>query len=103
MIVDAADTIELVNLEAERLFGYDRDELLGRPIEILVPERFRPQHAREAANYLTAPRARPMGIGVESWARRRDGTEVPVEISSHRSRPTRECSCQPQSETLCRG
>jgi PAS domain S-box-containing protein len=81
VIVDAAGTIELINGEAERLFGYDRDELLGRPLEILVPERFRPQHESELARYFTAPRARPMGIGLDLWARRRDGTQVPVEIS----------------------
>src|SRR6185436_4288978 len=73
--------IMLVNAQTERLFGYRRDELLGQPIERLIPERFHPQHVRHRAGYITAPRTRPMGSDLELYARRKDGTEFPVEIS----------------------
>lgn len=78
---DRSGRIALVNSQAERLFGYQREELLGQPIELLVPERFRELHARQRESYTAAPRTRPMGVGLELYARRRDGTEVPVEIS----------------------
>ncbi|ABW15775.1 PAS/PAC sensor hybrid histidine kinase [Parafrankia sp. EAN1pec] len=73
--------IALVNAQAERLFGYDRDELVGQPMEILVPEALRGAHPARRGAYLSDPRPRPMGAGVELAARRRDGTEFPAEIS----------------------
>jgi PAS domain S-box-containing protein len=73
--------IALVNTQAERLFGYDRSELLGQPIEILLPERVRAAHVRHRPRYLRAPTIRPMGGGLELTARRKDGTEFPAEIS----------------------
>jgi PAS domain S-box-containing protein len=81
IVCAASGTIVLVNAEAERMFGYARDELVGQSIEILVPERFRPQHTHERDAYTRAPRTRPMGLGRELLGRRRDGSEFPVEIS----------------------
>ena len=81
IVADAQERIVLVNLEAERMFGYARGELRGQPIEVLIPERVRPQHAGHVANYASAPRVRPMGIGRELVGRRKDGTELPIEIS----------------------
>ncbi len=74
-------TIWLVNAQVERLFGYRREELLGQPVEILVPARFREAHAQHRERYLAAPRPRPMGAGLDLLGRRKDGSEFPVEIS----------------------
>ncbi|WP_432825038.1 PAS domain S-box protein [Dactylosporangium sp. CA-092794] len=79
--VDAAGTIVLVNAQAERLFGYRRDELLGQPVELLVPQAAREQHPRHRSGYFTDPVARPMGAGKQLAGRRKDGTEFPAEIS----------------------
>ncbi len=79
--VNAAGAIVLVNGQVEKIFGYQRDELLGQPVEILVPERFREKHAADRAGYFTQSRARPMGAGLDLTGRRKDGSEVPVEIS----------------------
>jgi PAS domain S-box-containing protein len=81
VIVDDHGHIELVNAQAEQLFGYTRSELVGQPIELLVPERARGAHVGHRRNYLRAPGTRPMGAGIELYARRKDGTELPVEIS----------------------
>lgn len=70
-----------LNPAAERMFGYGRDDLLGEEIEILVPDRLRSVHVEERAGYMARPHPRPMGIGLELWGRRRDGSEFPVEIS----------------------
>jgi PAS domain S-box-containing protein len=80
VMVDGQGTIVLVNLEAERMFGYPRGELVDQPIEVLVPERFRNQHPGERAHFLSSPRSRRMGAGRELFARRKDGTEFPIEI-----------------------
>jgi PAS domain S-box-containing protein len=74
-------TITLVNAQAERLFEYPRDELLGRPIEILVPDRVHDVHPGHRSRYFSHPRPRPMGAGMQLVARRKDGTEFPAEIS----------------------
>jgi len=79
--VDGAGRIVLVNDAAERLFGYGRLELLGQPLEILVPERLRVSHERQRLGYMADPELRPMGEGLLLRARRRDGTEFPTEIS----------------------
>jgi PAS domain S-box-containing protein len=79
--VDEHGTIVLVNSQVEHLFGYTREELLGQSIEVLVPERFRMAHLRYRAAYQQAPRTRPMGAGLALYARRKDGSEFPVEIS----------------------
>jgi PAS domain S-box-containing protein len=81
VVCDPQGRIVLVNAEAERMFGYSRDELRGKPIETLIPERARPQHAQHLAGYTAAPRLRPMGIGMELAGRRKDGTEIAIEIS----------------------
>lgn len=81
VIVNSAGQIEIVNAQAEAVLGYRRDELMGQKVEVLVPERFREQHARDRAAYMAHPRNRPMGIHLELYARRKDAQEIPVEIS----------------------
>lgn len=81
VIVDRAGLIQEVNAETERLFGYRRDELLGKQVGLLVPERFRDRHPQHIDQYLRQPSTRPMGGGVELWALRKDGSEFSTEIS----------------------
>jgi PAS domain S-box-containing protein len=79
--VNPAGRIALVNAQAERLFGYTRDELVGQPVELLVPEQARAVHPGHRARYLSDPQPRPMGAGMELAGRRKDGSEFPAEIS----------------------
>ena len=81
VIIGHDGKIELVNSQTEKLFGYQREELLGQLVEILVPERFHAKHPGHRTSFFARPRARSMGVGLELNARRRDGTEFPVEIS----------------------
>lgn len=80
LMVNAAGIISLVNSQTEKLFGYREGELLGRPIEILLPERYRQQHAGYRRAYLADAEARTMGAGRELYAKRKDGSEFPVEV-----------------------
>ena len=79
-MIDAEGRIVLVNREVERLFGYSREELLGRPVETLVPERFHAAHPGYRGAFAEHPAVRNMGVGRELFGRRKDGSEVPVEI-----------------------
>lgn len=81
VIVDAQGHIVLVNAQTEQLFAYPRDEILGQPVEMLVPDGARSAHARHRAGFLQAPRKRTMAAGLELNGRRKDGSEFPVEIS----------------------
>jgi PAS domain S-box-containing protein len=82
MVCTAADgRVVLVNAEAERLFGYKREELIGQPVEILVPEAARGAHSEHRAGYAAAPRRRPMGANLPLAGRRRDASTFPAEIS----------------------
>jgi PAS domain S-box-containing protein len=80
VIVDGSGTITLVNRETERLFGYAREELLGKSVEILVPERFRSSHSGYREEFTERPSARRMGKRRDLYGLRKDGTEIPVEI-----------------------
>lgn len=81
VITDHNGIIQLVNARIEQLFGYSREEMIGQPVELMVPDRQRPAHTGHRAAFFGSPQARPMGAGLELWGRRKDGTEVPVEIS----------------------
>jgi PAS domain S-box-containing protein len=80
LMVGADGLMTLVNAQTERLFGYDRAELLGQRVEMLLPERFRGGHSGYRSGFFAALSARSMGVGRDLYAARRDGTEVPVEI-----------------------
>jgi PAS domain S-box-containing protein len=81
VIVDNYGMIRLVNAQTEEMFGYGRGELVGRPVEILLPQRFRADHPGHRLAYAARQQVRPMGAGLELFGLRRDGGEFPVEIS----------------------
>jgi PAS domain S-box-containing protein len=80
IVIDASGAIVLANREVERLFGYESDELIGRSIDALVPERFRAKHPGFRQGFFHSPQARPMGAGRDLFGLRKDGSEIPVEI-----------------------
>jgi PAS domain S-box-containing protein len=81
VLVDARGTIVLVNNQTLSLFGHDRGELVGMPVETLIPERFRSNHPRHRTGYFAAPKVRGMGTNLDLFGLRKDGSEFPVEIS----------------------
>ncbi len=81
VVVDGAGQILGVNKAFIELFGHPQDALVGKPIELLIPERFRHAHRHHRGSYFSAPRQRAMGAGLQLAGRRRDATEFPVDIS----------------------
>src|SRR5215471_20511584 len=81
VVVDQDGKIVLVNTQTEKLFGYQREEILGLDVEVLMPERLREQHRLDRKGFFAQPHARPMGAGLELFGLRKGGTEFPVEVS----------------------
>jgi PAS domain S-box-containing protein len=81
VVIDNTATIVLVNKQVERLFGYKKEEIVGRPLNILIPDRFRKAHPEHVADFFAKPKIRPMGLEQELAARHKSGREFPVEIS----------------------
>ncbi len=81
LVVDRSGTIQLVNLQTERIFGYSRTDLIGQSLEVLIPERFRASHGGHVSKYFHQPRIRSMGSGLELFGRRADGSELAIEVS----------------------
>ncbi len=81
VVVDGAGCINLVNTKVAKMFGYRREELLGEPIELLVPQRLREKHVGHRAAFLNQPQARPMGTELEVIGRRKDGSEFPADVN----------------------
>ncbi|MBS0578214.1 MAG: PAS domain S-box protein [Proteobacteria bacterium] len=81
IIIDAGGTIRYTNRQVSAVFGYPHDEIVGRPVEFLMPERLRARHISHRRDYSVSVRVRPMGVGLDLLGRRMDGTEFPVEIS----------------------
>lgn len=81
IIVDKAGIINLVNAQAVKIFGHEREELIGQPVNTLIPDRFHEVHPGHRKGFHDNPKARPMGAGRELWGKRKDGSEFPIEIS----------------------
>jgi PAS domain S-box-containing protein len=81
LVINKEGSIELSNPCAEKLFGYNPAELIGKPIEVLIPESLRHKHTHHREGYFSTPKARPMGLGLELYACKKNGDVFPVEIS----------------------
>jgi len=81
VIVDERGLIQLVNAQTEKLFEYNREEIIGQKVEILIPERYNAVHAPHRENFFSEPRTRAMGVGLELYGKKKNGSEFPVEIS----------------------
>jgi PAS domain S-box-containing protein len=82
-IIETNEQAEIINVNpfALKLFGYERDQLINQKIELLIPSRFHSKHIKNREDYIGHPRNRPMGVGMDLYAVRKDGTEFPVEVS----------------------
>ena len=81
LVVDSAGTIVLLNAQAASLFGYAQEELRGQSLEVLLPQHLHGVHVAARSHYMSAPRARPMGTGLNLVGRRKDGGTFPMDIS----------------------
>ncbi len=81
IIVEEGGLIQLVNAQAENVFGYKKEELIGQQVEVLIPERFRHEHDKNRSGFFLDSKTRPMGAGLELLGLRKDGSEFPIEIS----------------------
>jgi PAS domain S-box-containing protein len=81
VVVDKDGVIQLVNSQTEKMFGYDRTEIIGRTVEVLVPKRFRKAHLTHRKGYFVEHPVRPMGVGLDLFGLRKNGSEFPIEIS----------------------
>ena len=80
IIIDESGVIQFANRQVDSIFGYQHEEVIGHPVEMLMPQRFHERHLEHRREYRESSRLRPMGIGLELYGKRRDGTEFPVEI-----------------------
>src|SRR5437764_656421 len=78
VMINDQGIIEMVNAQAERVFGYERAEMLGQPVEMLVPERYRHNHPGLRGAFFADPQSRPMGAGRDLYGMKKDGSEFPV-------------------------
>ncbi len=81
LLVNKQGKIVIANASAEKTFGYEKDELVGQSLEVLIPERFRAKHTTHRKNYFQAPKQRTMGQGIELFGLKKDGEEFPIEVS----------------------
>src|SRR5437660_958784 len=81
VVVTADEKIAYANLQTEKLFGHPRSDLIGQPLDMLIPERFRHAHKGHMTRFFSSPNVRPMGSGLQLFGRRIDGSEMPIEVS----------------------